>query len=510
MRALDMDDAMKLVAIFSKTGDAAKSPDNEPESDLNAQVTDDSGYGGYSWTPWLFNWMGDTILHMAIKMKKRRCVWALLLMGAETTIKNESGKTAEDLSILPEYLHEELSRVAGGARRSLMESVDPRTLDGLPDSFVLRGILTEAWQLMWQGRQTYVELPKCMMENRDKVVVDGVNDGEMKGANLEITDMFARNDCMDVAKTIRNQMNSKLVRMCGNAEKSSGLSLLNEVRRGAPKMSSNLRRTFRDSGLQKLTFMKRGSSYFESLNKEDAPDDPDAPVAKALLADKSSKEITVYSTRTNLKYMRVANYGAKLLGDAMMRNSIIQTLILANARISDPGIEDMVNAFVTMEVVNYIDLSGNAITNTGGEMIVKVLERRHSKYGSAGDSLHKLSLAANRMNDVGLEKLVIAAHAFNLRFLGLHNQRKSTRIGRQALHELSQQLLADGKKARAKEVEVVLGPARGTFVGFTPEKLREAGRGKIKEVVKEDCNVVVINPADSDIYTISALTAKYK
>jgi len=160
--------------------------------------------------------------------------------------------------------------------------------------------------------------------------------------------------------------------------------------------------------------------------------------------------------------------------------------------------------------VNYIDLSGNAITNTGGEMVVTVLERRHSKYGAGGDSLLKLSLAANRMNDVGLEKLVYAAHAFNLRFLGLHNQRKSTRIGRNALHELSQQLLADGKKAREKQAEVVLGPARGTFAGFSPEMLREAGRGKIKEVVKEDCNVVVINPADSDTYTVSALTAQYK
>lgn len=510
IRALDHDDAMKLVRIFSKTGDAAQSADNEPLSDIDGQVEEGTGYGGYVWTAWLHNWMGDTCLHMAIKMKRRRCVWALLLLGAKTDIPNDKGLTAQALCKLPEYLNEDISRVAGGARKRLMESVDPRTMDGLPDSFVLRGILDEAWYLMEQGRQTYVELPNCMLPDSDPNKVKVEDDaGEIKGANRAIMAQFSQNDVVDVSRIIKTQMGIRKVRERGNMEKSSGLSLLNDVRKNMPRMSASVKRTFRDSALQKLTFIKRGRGYFDSLTSDapgDGGDDEIAPIdpETAALKDRSTKEITVYSTRSNMKYMRVANYGARLLADAMVGNSIIVTLILANARISDPGVEDLCRTLPTMTSITFLDLSGNAITNKGADSTVAMLRARHGRYGGNGtNSLEKLSLAANRMNDLGVEKLMYAAHDYGVRFMGLHNQRKSTRAGREAIQAMHDKLIEEGRARQVDEAVVQAhtpslgrGGSRGSFASFAPSALRRDGKGVLMSAVKEDCNVIIMNPMD--------------
>ena len=42
---------------------------------------------------------GDTALHLAIKQKKMKSIYSLLLMDADTTIRNAKGENAEDLSL---------------------------------------------------------------------------------------------------------------------------------------------------------------------------------------------------------------------------------------------------------------------------------------------------------------------------------------------------------------------------------------------------------------------------
>ena len=41
--------------------------------------------------------LGDTALHMALRQNKIVCVHALLVLGAETNIRNDAGETQEEL-----------------------------------------------------------------------------------------------------------------------------------------------------------------------------------------------------------------------------------------------------------------------------------------------------------------------------------------------------------------------------------------------------------------------------
>ena len=198
IRAIDSDDVMEIVKIFQSREEAQ-------EGAYVDAIVDDYGYGGYVWTVNMMPYVGDTALHISLKLKKEKCIWGLLLLGADIGIRNRTGLNADDLAI--DIYTRDIGSFKYEALEMLMEKLDPRRFDELPDVFILRGVGTEGWNLMNHGRSTYVELPDCLLPDRDKIVIKGINDnnGIVYGENLNIFDNFCSNNVSDVTKTIKSQ-----------------------------------------------------------------------------------------------------------------------------------------------------------------------------------------------------------------------------------------------------------------------------------------------------------------
>eukprot|EP01031_Cornospumella_fuschlensis_P033091 gene33091-40030_t len=59
---------------------------------INAQ-TDTMGYLGYLWTVEVHKYLGDTLLHYALRERKLLCVYMLLYMDADPHIPNAKNVT---------------------------------------------------------------------------------------------------------------------------------------------------------------------------------------------------------------------------------------------------------------------------------------------------------------------------------------------------------------------------------------------------------------------------------
>lgn len=144
--ALDMDSAEDIVRIYIKEKDHFK-------SDVFEQVTP-YGYAGYLWTIRIHKYLGDTILHLALRMKKLECVYALLL-------HNISPDTYEVRNILDESCNdvckaiynttlEDMKRIAF---EEIINSVDPRRFEYiLPMKSKYQSSQREARYLLHNGR----------------------------------------------------------------------------------------------------------------------------------------------------------------------------------------------------------------------------------------------------------------------------------------------------------------------------------------------------------------------
>ena len=463
IRAIDADDPLALVKVFQSREDTIEG------ADVNA-IVDDYGYGGYTWSANIMPYVGDTALNIALKLRKEKCVWGLLMLNIDTTIKNEKGISAEDLAI--DKFKKEISLMRAESLEMLMHNLDPRRFDELPDVFILRGVGTEGWNLMEYGRSTYVELPDCLMRNRDKVVIEGVNDtdGVVKGANIDITDMFCRNDITDVSKTIRNQNKRAIAQEKIDMEKDSGLGLLGSVSTKTPHLSERTRKTLAlMPGISKLSFL--GGKSIGDIIK-----DQEVTVDRA----SSARNIEVYSTQTNMRYMRVTNYGASKLAEAVIDNRIITQLVLSKANISNIGIKDLAPALATMHKLVYLDLSQNAIEDKGAFQIAEFIGNVDKKC----TDLAKVSLAGNRFHDKPCEKLLIAAHEQGLRYLALFNN-KTTGVHRDALKKLHQSFLKDIAKSKPKI------SSRNTM---TKVDLKNAKRMNTAKLWKPDMILVLDKP----------------
>ena len=163
IKAIDFDDCVALSKVF---GDARKKMKHfgENKVDVDAQVQATTGYGGYLWSAWMHNYYLDTALHLALKQKKKRCVYALLGLGARTDIPNQDEVTAEALCL--RIYGREIRDLRSEAMRELFSAVDPYYFDHLPlwqpykGSLVFEDIKSEAWKLMEHGRCMYNDVPK--------------------------------------------------------------------------------------------------------------------------------------------------------------------------------------------------------------------------------------------------------------------------------------------------------------------------------------------------------------
>ena len=150
IRAVDKDDVQLLYYVYQHYQTLG--------ANINEQTTL-YGYGGHLWTVWIHKYLGDTILHLAIKQSKMLCIYVLLLSNANTNICNDEGISCEELSL--QILDRKLSDLRAEAYEKLFLALEPSNLVKLlPDNALFRNAKHEAWELMMQGRLLYTELPR--------------------------------------------------------------------------------------------------------------------------------------------------------------------------------------------------------------------------------------------------------------------------------------------------------------------------------------------------------------
>lgn len=136
-----------------------------------------------------------------------------------------------------------------------------------------------------------------------------------------------------------------------------------------------------------------------------------SPTGKSFLYDSAphprtveyptSREITVVSTASNLKYMRVGDAGLADLSRALHRDAVITQLNLSSARVSCVGAVSLASVLPTMAALRHLDLSCNLVGDAGAQALASALT-------VAGCRLEKLVLAGNRVQLRGAIALVRA------------------------------------------------------------------------------------------------------
>uniref|UniRef100_A0A7S1U7Y5 Uncharacterized protein n=1 Tax=Phaeomonas parva TaxID=124430 RepID=A0A7S1U7Y5_9STRA len=176
IRALDDGDLEGLALAFIDAG-----------GDINAQV-DVNGYAGYVWTPWILNFLGDTIVHLACRQGKEDIAGFLLYQfrpnldlenekdeSVRHAIQEAFGVSPDALAAEEEY-REELRRmpelVREGQERDTMGKED---VHGRRQRFLARnnrGVARE-WPLLRNRIESYTataaDLPKAGAYAREAV-----------------------------------------------------------------------------------------------------------------------------------------------------------------------------------------------------------------------------------------------------------------------------------------------------------------------------------------------------
>lgn len=169
VRAIDVDDCVTLSKIFQpklyvnlNINHIHEMGDSD-QINVNAQVKGTTGYGNYLWSPWMHIYHGDTALHLALRQKKLKCIYALLLLDSDVSIKNETGVSGIELCF--KQYGRDIMELKFEAMKVLMNLLDPRLYDYLPLKLPYKGnntcedIKKESFILMEQGRNLYSNIP---------------------------------------------------------------------------------------------------------------------------------------------------------------------------------------------------------------------------------------------------------------------------------------------------------------------------------------------------------------
>jgi hypothetical protein len=154
IQAIDCDDHIALGMLMQ-----VETCPNAPVNCLHVTVNM-YGYAEYLWTPVVHQFLGDTALHFAIRQRKKRCVYMLLLLGANAMLSNEKGEIAGDMAVA--VFQTTVDNMKFDGRRILLELTPPHQLQSLPDIFQARNSEEEAWELMRSGRLMFSELPMAL------------------------------------------------------------------------------------------------------------------------------------------------------------------------------------------------------------------------------------------------------------------------------------------------------------------------------------------------------------
>lgn len=427
--AIDMDNPVRMIDIFQHKYH------NEPFVD---EQTTRWGYAGYTWTVRIQDFLGDTALNISIKQKKIKCIYALLLLKANTTIRNYAGEDANNLSL--RVLGHSIKELTSDAMTGLLPLIDPRKFKILPDQLEYRGIEQEAWRLMRQGMCLYSDKPKGYPEryslkhsdesddetdrHQSRTVVPRRDTNVSSFAFSDNTDLHPRDDKLafrsESLTGVLELLRTQRLRWRGQYRRDllhqSGLSLLEQV--GGPEQGNeddfNLfseagaatggqRRLF---GLDNLTFLKPTAGRLGSPGKRRVsgsltlPGQTEEPNRHAVVSD-LYRNITEISTKSNLKYDSIGDHGAQLLAAALKDDHVIECLVLSSARIGDLGAEAIGSAVQSMKCLRHLDLSQNCIGDLGAVYIARAI--------SSAAALELLSVEGNRIGAAAVAQLINAA-----------------------------------------------------------------------------------------------------
>lgn len=121
------------------------------------------------------------------------------------------------------------------------------------------------------------------------------------------------------------------------------------------------------------------------------------------------REITRFSTQTNMKYMKIGDDGAEQLAIALQHDEIVTNVCLSGARITSIGMSHFAKHLPEMKSLRHLDLSNNAICDTGALVLAAALP-----YCVL---LEQCNLLGNRVTVVGAVRLIQAVFVSPLHWL---------------------------------------------------------------------------------------------
>jgi hypothetical protein len=150
--SIDLDDCVRLGILFNQR--------KHPNSNINLQTTS-SGYDGYLWTVSIHKFLGDTVVHYALKQSKLYCIYMLLLLGADLSIPNARGEIPSEM--IQQIYQTSPENMRYDAKRRILNHIKITDFNKLPSSiFHCDKIEEESWKLINSGRLLYNEVPKVM------------------------------------------------------------------------------------------------------------------------------------------------------------------------------------------------------------------------------------------------------------------------------------------------------------------------------------------------------------
>ena len=406
--AIDADDPIKLKRVYEDLVHLG--------ADINAQTTH-AGYGGYTWTPWIHQFLGDTALHIALKQEKIKCISMLLMLDADGKIPNDSGETAETLA--PKTMKHTYQYLIRNSMKVLYTTLPPSDFEFLPDKFVHRGIEEEAMRLMNQGRMTYTEVPAAYIRAGNIKLYNNTRIVESQTQKKDPNNWrWCKDSTLDIIETVRRQV------MRRNAIKHDQFIRENGITSGVHKseyfderFSVYYKRFNKTAGFK---HMKRFLGWNQKEQEEKLPEPLDenrsdfgTVSSKAMsltagggrgLADIEKflphRYITILSTATNLKYVTITPSMMHRLAQALRTDDLITDIMLGSGGVSDASVSKLCSAIPTMTSLVHLDLSFNAITDDGCVFLADVLKK--------SPSLQRLVLRGNRISAGGAELVVRA------------------------------------------------------------------------------------------------------
>jgi hypothetical protein len=93
IHAIDTDDFEAILKIFGHDSHSI----NTSAVDIDT-IVNINGYMNYKWTPWIAQFLGDSLLHIALKEKKTKCIDILLLLQANTSLQNYFRETSNTIA----------------------------------------------------------------------------------------------------------------------------------------------------------------------------------------------------------------------------------------------------------------------------------------------------------------------------------------------------------------------------------------------------------------------------